>query len=99
MRNRIIQAAFWLAILALCASPSPVRTHAHQDKHPPVNQSWHIVADIPPAHLEDELKKLNAAGYTVSKNDIVVAGDKFTVILDADQDAADDDDDEGRRDK
>lgn len=50
---------------------------------PPVDQHFKVVAGISPPQLEQELKKLNAAGYTLDLNTlkVVQVGDKLTIVV------------------
>jgi hypothetical protein len=54
-------------------SPTPSPSPAVVDQH------WKVVADIEPGHLQEELEKLNAAGFSVSDAEIHAAGGKFTI--------------------
>jgi hypothetical protein len=62
-----------------------------------VTQHLVIVPDIPPVDLEKEIRKLNGRGFTVSKDHLIVVGDKFTIFVDADDSDQPDEADSGDR--
>jgi len=79
-----------LVILFLILIP---KARARQEKPKPVEQGVKVVADVSPSHLEDEIKKLNKEGYAVYKNNLLIVGDKITILVD-DNDADQGDEEE-----
>lgn len=71
-------AAFSLVLFSVTVavrSQNPDATPA-----PKLDQHWHIVPDVAPVDLQRQLKILNEAGITVDQSQIVLVGDKFTIM-------------------
>lgn len=47
----------------------------------PVEQSVKVVPDVAPADLEAEIRKLNALGYAVDKQNLILVGERFTIVV------------------
>jgi hypothetical protein len=95
MKKRVWIYICAVSVIALTLAIFLPPTHARQDKS--VGQGWKIVPHVKSDDLEDALKKLNAAGFTVPKDAIHKDDEGFVIILNGDDAAHDEDDDEGRR--
>jgi hypothetical protein len=74
--------AGWSASSQEAVEPVEVATPTPLPTPPPrVDQHWHIVPDVAPVDLERQLKILNEAGITVLQSEMVLVGDKFTIIV------------------
>jgi hypothetical protein len=83
-RARQITTALFLAVLFFggwalidrqVRSQEAVKPKAKTDQH------WRVVPDIAPVDLQRQLKILNDDGVTVSQTEIVLVGDKFTIMV------------------
>lgn len=76
-----------LMFAAVCQAQQPTPKPTPK---PPVEQNIHVVPDVIPANLADEIKKLNAAGYAVQQSNLMIIDNKITIFIgDAEEDCED----------
>jgi hypothetical protein len=85
-QNRVIWLVMVVALLAFCLGavrpvPSQKLTPETQKVKEKVDQHWRIVPDVAPVDLQRQLKILNEGGIVVNRNDIILVGDKFTIMI------------------
>jgi len=73
--------------------PTTEAQQGHKEK-PKINQHFKVIPNIPPNSLEDEIKKLNDQGFSITKDNIYILEDKFTLMVSDDDIPEDDDENE-----
>lgn len=74
-----------MLLLLVFGLSSALQPRSQEPKKPEekakVDQHWRIVPDIAPVDLQRQLKLLNDDGVVVNQSEIVLVGDKFTIMV------------------
>src|SRR5258706_15895886 len=79
--------AFLLSVILIQAGVmvSEPRARAQEPAKPKeqkkVDQHWRIVPDVAPVDLQRQLEILNKEGFEVTQSQIVLVGDKLTIMI------------------